>query len=348
MSRVLRSMKKSGILFLCMMLLASTVLSACGSTTEVKQETETAQPAETTEAAVETVTETEAETETINPYNEDGTRRAWISSEGNVNVRAKASTKGEYLGTFKPRQEIKLLSEEPKKGFYNVSGTDQVSGNEIEGYTSVDFISLDPPENPKVMLDVVSYLQTDERWEKILLGNTKLTMKDKGCATTSLAMSESFLKKQEITPDYIEANSIYTAEGMIGWPDDYYWYYTKEDSLQFMYNKLHEGIPVLVNYKRANGSQHWILVVGYKGDGEDLKAKDFVINDPLPFGRTTLQDFIDDFPYFSKLIYYCGDRATIKGSEEYNKAHKKSKKTSSKKSGKSSTSKKSSSKKNSN
>lgn len=323
MSKISYCFKRGMALCLCAMFTISSILTGCGDKGENPAET-AATPSDS--AVITTEAETEQETETISLYYEDGTRKGWICAEGNVNVRAKASKKGEFLGTFKPRQEIKLLSEEPKKGFYHVAGTDQLYGEEIEGYTLVDFVSLDPPEDPKVKLDVVSYMQTDERWAEILLGSTKLTMKDKGCATTSLAMCESYIKQQEITPDYIEANNIYTAEGMIGWPKDYYWYYTKADSLQFMYNKLHEGYPVLVNYKRANGSQHWVLVVGYKGDGEDLKAKDFLINDPLIKKRKTLQDFIDDFPYFSKLIFYCGDRATVEGSDEWKKAQKKLKK----------------------
>lgn len=328
MKHVSKLMKRTFLLSICVMVFATSILTGCGEKELVNTETESsADLVETSLAAVET----ESETETVNLYNEDGTRRGWICAEGNVNVRAKASKNGEFLGSFQPREEIRLLSEKKKKGFYHVAGVDQITDSEIEGYTLAEFVSLDPPADPKVKLDVVSYLQTDERWDKILLGDTKLTMKDKGCATTSLAMSESFLKQQEITPDVIEANNIYTKEGMIGWPKDYYWYYTKEDSLQFIFNKLHEGIPVLVNYRRANGSQHWVLAVGYKGKGEKLKAKDFLINDPLPFGRTTLQDFIDDFPYFSKLIFYCGDRAKIKGSDEYKKLHKKAAKKKNKK-----------------
>ena len=282
---------------------------------------------QTEEKTAEETSETEESTEeqTESPYNEDGTRRAWVSVEGRVNVREKASASSQFVGSFPDRQEIRVLDEKAVKGFYKVSGKDYTTSKEITGYASKKYISFDPPEPPQVKLDVVSYLQTDERWGDVLLGSTKKTMYDIGCATTALAMSESFLKGKEIHPDELAEGAVYTSDGEIGWPNDYYWNYSKDMYLDFVYNKLHEGIPVLIGCTRYNGRPHWVLITGYVGDGGTLKARDFLINDPLPYGRTNLQQYLDEYPVFSKLIYYCKDRALVPGSEESKAAVKESK-----------------------
>ncbi|MDO5409221.1 MAG: SH3 domain-containing protein [Lachnospiraceae bacterium] len=280
------------------------------------------------ETPVEKETEEEetTEEETQSPYNKDGTRRAWVALEGRLNVREKASSKAQFIGSFPSRQEIRLLEEKKVKGFYHVSGKDYTTGKKITGYASAEYISLEAPEAPQVQLDIVSYLQTDKRWGKILLGSTKKNMHDIGCATTSLAMSETFLKGKTIYPDEIADGAIYTSGGEIGWPKDYYWNYNKDMYLDFVYNKLHEGIPVLYGGARSNGRPHWILITGYKGDGKKLRAKDFVINDPLPYHRTNLQQYLDEYPVFNKLIYYCKDRKLVEGSEEFAAAKKAEKK----------------------
>lgn len=291
----------------------STLDSSAQAETQEK-ETETEAEPESTEPESTELESTEPETEP--PYNEDGTRRAWIQVEGRLNVREKANSSAEFVGSFPSRQEIKVLDEKKVKGFYKVSGIDYITENEISGYASADFISFDAPEAPQVELEIVSYLQTDERWGDVLLGSTKKTMYDIGCATTALAMCESYLKGEEIFPDQLAEGSIYTSDGEIGWPKDYYWNYNKDMYLDFVYNKLHEGIPVLIGCSRYNGRPHWVLITGYTGDEGILKAKDFLINDPLPYGRTNLQQYLDEYPVFNKLIYYCEDRALVEGSEE--------------------------------
>lgn len=311
--------------FLCFMLAGSLCLgmAGCGSggedvqqsdhdSTEAVQETALVTEAVPTEMTEESTTEAVTEP----AYNEDGTRRAWITAETRLTVRMKSTPESDFIGSFAGREEIRLLEEEIVNGYYHVSGEDVISGNEITGYASADYISLDPPPPPQVTLEVPEYKQTDDRWSGMTLGSTSKTMYDIGCATTALAMSESFLKKETIYPDQIAENAVYTNNGELGWPKDYYWFYTKNRYLEFAFNKLHEGIPVLIGGTRASGNPHWVLITGYVGDGETLKASDFLINDPMPLTRKTLQDYLDDFPYFSKLIYYCGDRALVEGSEE--------------------------------
>lgn len=313
------------MLFLLLVLAVGLGITGCqpsnhtgeGDTIAEKESTSDSLQAEGETKETEPEEEPEStEPETESPYNEDGTRRAWVQVEGRLNVRKKAKSTAEFIGSFPSRQEIKVLDEKPVKGFYKVSGIDYTTEKEITGYASKDYITFDAPEDPEVELDVVSYLQTDERWGDVLLGSTKKTMYDIGCATTSLAMCESFLKGKEIFPNELAENAIYTSNGEIGWPQDYYWNYNKDMYLDFVYNKLHEGIPVLIGCTRRNGRPHWVLITGYTGDGGTLKAKDFLINDPLPYGRTNLKQYLDEYPVFNKLIYYCGDRALVEGSEE--------------------------------
>lgn len=279
------------------------------------------------ETETETEAEMEIEAETESLYHADGSRRAWVQVEGRVNVREKASAKSDFIGSFPSRQEIKVLDEKERKGFYKVSGIDYTTGEEITGYASSAYISFEAPEAPRVELEVPTYLQTDERWADVLLGSTQKNMYDIGCATTALAMSESFLKEKTLYPDEVAEGAIYTSDGEIGWPKDYYWNYNKDMYLDFVYNKLHEGIPVLIGCTRTNGRPHWVLITGYIGDGTQLKAKDFLINDPLPYGRTNLQQYLEEYPVFSKLIYYCGDRAQVEGSEESKAAVQKAEKS---------------------
>ena len=303
--------------------------SSCEESAETADESRKEESAEQsdgktteTDTAQGTTQETTAE-QTESPYNEDGSRRAWIVAQGRLNVREKAKASSQFIGSFPERQEIRVLDEKAVGGFYKVSGRDYTTGKEITGFAAAKYISFDPPEAPEVRLDVVSWLQTDERWGDMLLGSTKKTMYDIGCATTALAMSETFLKKKEIYPDELAEDAIYTSDGEIGWPKDYYWNYNKDMYLDFVYNKLHEGIPVLIGCARYIGRPHWVLITGYVGDGGKLKAKDFLINDPLPYGRTNLQQYLDEYPVFNKLIYYCKDRALVPGSEESEAAAKK-------------------------
>lgn len=336
-----QSKRSLSVCMLCLFLLLGMVLgvTGCQSSNQTGESDAVAGGTSASDTQTESGTkemETEAETEstepeTESPYNEDGTRRAWVQAEGRLNVRKKAKKTAEFIGSFPSRQEIKVLDEKPVKGFYKVSGVDYTTEKEITGYAAKNYITFDAPEAPQVELDVVSYLQTDERWGDVLLGSTKKTMYDIGCATTSLAMCESFLKGKEILPDTLSKNAIYTSNGEIGWPKDYYWNYSKDMYLDFVYNKLHEGIPVLIGCARRNGRPHWVLITGYTGDGGTLKAKDFRINDPLPYGRTNLQQYLDEYPVFNKLIYYCKDRALVEGSEESKAAAESEKKAKKKK-----------------
>ncbi|KIR02489.1 hypothetical protein P261_01304 [Lachnospiraceae bacterium TWA4] len=155
-------------------------------------------------------------------------------------------------------------------------------------------------------------------------------MYDIGCTTTCLAMTESFLQNKEIYPSDMEKTLYYTSGGSLGWPLKYDFAYGKATFLEVALDKLHEGVPVLIGSTKPNGRPHWVLITGYKGDGIDLEAKDFVINDPLPEGRTNLAQYLKKYPRFIKLAFYTGVDRVVETKQESSadaKAQKSAKKT---------------------
>lgn len=313
----IRLLQRLSVRMVCLLLAGSMCVGMTGCSNKTGNPTETDDSTANIGGTEETESTEPTETETEPAYNEDGTKRAWVNSgDVRLNVRSEPNKDSTLMASFADRQEIKILDETPVDGYYKISGKDYKTGKIMEGYGHSDYISFEAPEPPQVKLDIPLYQQTDEKWGDMLLGSTKKTMYDIGCATCSLAMSETFLKGKTVLPDELAERSHYTASGEIAWPKDYYWNYNKYNYLQFVYNKLHEGIPVLIGRTRANGSPHWVLITGYVGDGIELKAEDFLINDPLPYGRTNLKQYTDEYPKFKKMIYYCKDRSLVEGSEE--------------------------------
>lgn len=295
------------------------------TTENVSRETSTQEDttAQTTTAKVEESTEAP----TTLPALKEGYQYGWVSITGRLNVREKAKKKSDIVGHIKYRQRVVVKGKQKKKGFYKITATDCDTGKKIKGYCAVKYITFKQPASAKVQLNVPLYLQTDDRWAKVTLGNSGRTIYDIGCTTSCLAMSESFLQKKEILPPDMEKKLYYTSRGSLGWPLKYDFCYDKSVYLEVVLEKLHKGIPVLIGSERKNGRPHWVLITGYKGNGEELKEKDFVINDPLPYNRTNLAQYRKEYPVFVKLAFYTGvDRV-----DETKKEKKKTEKTSTKK-----------------
>lgn len=236
-------------------------------------------------------------------------RDGWVIALDTLNVRRFCYSHGTIIGTFSCGQKI-AVNGPARYGFYPVTGIDAETGEEITGYCSASYISLIEYTGNAVSLDIVSFTQTDERWSELTLGESRFTIGQVGCTTTCFAMSESYLTGTEITPADMSQRLTYTYDGNLFWPEDYYQDYTT-DYLSEIYLKLHQGIPVLIGSRRANGSQHWVLVTGYDpGDttvtrSAQLKASDFIIQDPSGL-RTNLKQFFSDLPYYIKIAYYTG------------------------------------------
>lgn len=277
------------------------------STITETQETSMPETAEETTAPVET---TESEP-TVKEWLVMGAepRDAWIVSFGALNVRRFCYAKATVVGSFDAGQKI-LVTGPARYGFYPVSGTDVETGEDIRGYCSEDYVSFLEYTGPAVKLDIVKYKQTDDRWGKLTMGESRYTLAEIGCTTTCFAMCESYLNDTKIEPDDMMEQLTYSREGNLYWPEGYTQNYGS-DYLAKIYQKLHQGIPVLIGSRRRSGGQHWVLVTGYDpGDKEitktsQLKASDFLINDPGA-GRRNLGEFFRDLPNFIKFAYYTG------------------------------------------
>ena len=240
---------------------------------------------------------------------EEETRDAWVIAFEALNVRRFCYPQATIVGSFAAGQKITVTGP-AVYGFYPVTGTDAETGQTIEGYCSADYISLMEYTDDAVRLDVVLYKQTDGRWGDLYLGESDHTLAEIGCTTTCFAMCESYLTGTEVEPDAMMEQLVYSNEGNLYWPEDYYQYYGT-DYLTKIYQKLHQGIPVLIGSRRNSGGQHWVLVTGFDpGDKEidsasDLRAADFIINDPGS-GRISLDQFFRDLPRYIKIAYYIG------------------------------------------
>lgn len=152
-----------------------------------------------------------------------------------------------------------------------------------------------------VYLNVPNYKQYDSRWAYTKLGNTSKTIKSKGCTTTCMAMSESYLQGRTIYPNTIARTYRYTSGASMYWPSNY----TVSNTSNYMntiYNQLKRGRPVLVGAKTSGGSQHWVLVTGYNGKGVNNKSN-YTIHDPNSSSRTNLQQFFNKYTRYYKIAY---------------------------------------------
>ena len=193
-------------------------------------------------------------------------------------------------------------------------------GNKI-GYASAEYIALYgnvevedlPAKNepvapsavvsyPAVTLAAPYFKQTDSRWASVKLGSSGKTIGKIGCLTCAIAMAESVRSGATVKPNNMASQLQYTSSGAMYWPSRYVTS-TASGYLEKIYEKLKEGIPVIVGGKKANGSQHWVLVTGFEV-GNSLTTARFTIHDPGNESRTTLQSFFQVYPYFYKIAYY--------------------------------------------
>ncbi len=164
------------------------------------------------------------------------------------------------------------------------------------GYVSAKYLS----GSAGVSLSVPRYLQHDSRWGNVTLGTSGKTMAKIGCATTAIAMMESYRTGTTIYPDAMAKKLRYTSGGSVYWPADYK--VTTTYSLWAIRNILDSGRPVLFGAKNAYGTQHWVVITGYTGSG--TVAADFSINDPGTTSRTNLGQFLAAYPTFYKYFHY--------------------------------------------
>lgn len=175
-------------------------------------------------------------------------------------------------------------------------------GNKV-GYVSKYYLTATKPVNKykSIQLNVPDYKQTDSRWGSVTLGNSGQSIARIGCATTALAMTESYRTGTVIYPHQMAKKLSYTSGGAVYWPSIYN-VSTSSGYLQTIYNALSQNKPVIVGAKKSNGGQHYVVVTGIKSTNT-LTPDAFYINDPGSTSRKTLAQFFNAYPYFYKILW---------------------------------------------
>ncbi len=216
-------------------------------------------------------------------------------SSGHLNVRQGAGTSYAVSGALLKNEKVLVLSESSSWSRILYHGTKT-------GYVKSDYLSSGSVSYPAVKLSVPSYKQTDKRWADVKIGSSGKTIAQIGCATTAIAMIESYRSGKTIYPDAMSKKLSYSSSGNLYWPSDYKVFTSSSGYLAKIYSQLKEGKPVLLGAKNSYGTQHWVVITGYTGSSV-LSAANFTINDPGSNSRTTLQQFLNSYPSFYK--YFC-------------------------------------------
>lgn len=211
-----------------------------------------------------------------------------------LNVRSGPGTNYSVVNWLSNGQQVVVLSSSGnwRKVLYN--------GTKV-GYASGSYLTTGTAYSP-VSLAVPRYRQTDPRWAYVEVGSSGRNIGSVGCATTALAMTESYRMGATITPSMMEARLKYTSGGSVYWPGNYS-SNTSKAYLQTLYNLLKAGKPAIIGFTNSYGSQHWVVVTGFTG-GSSLSASAFTINDPGTYSRITLQELINSYPNFYKIMHY--------------------------------------------
>lgn len=170
------------------------------------------------------------------------------------------------------------------------------------GYVSAQYLSGAVSGNSSVSLRVPSYKQTDSRWANVKIGSSGKTIGKIGCATTAIAMMESYRTGTTIYPDAMSKKLSYTSSGNVYWPSNFVAVTDSAGYLSGVYRQLKQGRPVLLGAKNINSSQHWVVITGFTGGS--LTAANFTIHDPGSSSRVNLQQFLNAYPTFYKYFYY--------------------------------------------
>ena len=223
-----------------------------------------------------------------------------VNTGGNVlNVRSGPGTSYSRIATIPHGQIVMLRSSANGWSRILYHGT-------MLGYVSSQYLTTQNPGSSSgyatIRLTVPSFKQTDSRWGNYPIGTTGGTIRTIGCATTGIAMMESYRTGTTIYPDAMAKKLSYTAGGSVYWPSHYTVTTNGAGYLSAIYNLLRQGKPVLLGAKNASDGQHWVVITGFTGGS--LTAANFTINDPGSNSRSNLQQFFNVYPNFYKYFHY--------------------------------------------
>lgn len=216
---------------------------------------------------------------------------------GTLNVRSGAGTSYAVTGSLTKGETVIVLSASGdwKRILYQGTKTGYASAQYLSGSQSSGYSA--------VLLSVPNFKQTDSRWANVTIGSSGKTIAQIGCATTAIAMIESYRTGTTIYPDAMSKKLTYTSTGSVYWPGNYTAVTNSSGYLSAIYEQLKQGKPVLFGAQTSAGGQHWVVITGFTG-GDTLTASGFTINDPGSSSRTTLQQLLNSYPIFYKYFYY--------------------------------------------
>lgn len=223
-----------------------------------------------------------------------GSRFAYVNTgSSNLNVRRNGSTDAQIKASLPHGSRVAIIEEANGWATILFDGT-------RKGYVASRYLSASAADPKQPALNVPYYLQTDSRWKNIRIGNSGGTIGTIGCTTTCLAMAESYRTGTTITPDIMARRLSYSSGGSLYWPSNYTAALAGSDYLTQIRTLLDSGKPVVFGAKKANGTQHWVVVTGYTGTAKAA----FSIHDPATRNRTTLADFLAVYPNVYKIAHY--------------------------------------------
>lgn len=223
----------------------------------------------------------------------EGTPVTVAISSGSLNVRSGPGTSYAKSGTLAKGEVVLFLRSTSgwSRVLYHGTKTGYVSAPYLSNYLGA------------ISLKVPSFKQMDSRWGDVLIGESGKTMAQIGCATTAIAMMESYRTGTTITPAGMAKQLSYTPSGSVYWPANFKAVTSSSGYLSGIYAKLKQGKPVMLGCQDIYGKQHWVVVTGF-GGGTALSSSNFSILDPGTYSRTNLQQFLNGFPTFYKYFHY--------------------------------------------
>ncbi len=226
-----------------------------------------------------------------------GTQRMVYTTSGSLKVRSGPGTSYSTIAGLSSGEKVIVLS---SSGYWSRV---LYHGNK-KGYVYNTYLGPvgNTGSNTPAALNVPSYKQYDSRWSSVKIGSYGETIGTIGCATTAIAMMESYRSGTTITPLMMRNRLTYTPSGSVYWPSDYTAVTDSYNYLYGIYRQLKAGKPVLLGLKNSYGGQHWVIVKGFKGGS--ITASNFTVNDPGSDKRMTLSQVLLSYPNFYKYFSY--------------------------------------------
>lgn len=217
-------------------------------------------------------------------------------SSGSLNVRSSPSLKGKVIDSLYNSERVLAVKS-------NSLWAGIVYDGNKTGYVSKAYLKrINTEKYSRIMLDVPSFKQTDNRWKNYPIGKTGGTIGTIGCLVTAISMNESYYSGYSITPDNMAKRLSFSSSGSLYWPENYVREYLGDSYAQRIYSLLQKGKPVIAGAKKKPSGQHWVLVYGYEG-GNTLSDDKFLIHDPGSVQRLDLQSFFSAYPLKDRLAF---------------------------------------------